>query len=92
MKTVVVSSPRRREQLPQHPEGCRGNTASALPSRFNIVFRAPEEEPPLTISPMSPYDTMRSNLQALSLRIAARSASLRLGVPRTCSTAVLVHG
>jgi hypothetical protein len=41
---------------------------------------------------MSPYDAMRSNLQAVSPRIAARSASLKLGVPRMCSTAVLVHG
>ena len=38
------------------------------------------------------YDAMRSNLQALSPRIAARSVSLKLGVSRTCSTAVLVHG
>ncbi len=38
------------------------------------------------------YGAMCSNLQAVSPRIAARSASLRLGVPRMCSTAVLVHG
>jgi hypothetical protein len=57
-----------------------------------ILFRAPAEAPPLTISPMSPYGAMRSNLQAVSPRIAARSASLKLGVPRMWSTAVLVHG
>ena len=119
MSTVVVWTPRRRKQIPQHPEGWRGNMASALPPCFNadvllprlaimpvpavtnsawalewvcILFRAPEEAPPHAISPMSPYDAMRSNLQAVSPRIAARSASLKLGVPRICSTAILVHG
>jgi hypothetical protein len=37
------------------------------------------------------YDAMPSNAQAVSPRIAARSASLKLGAPRMGSTAVLVH-
>ena len=46
----------------------------------------------VTMGPSSPYEGICSNLQALSPRIAARSASLKLGVPSTSSTAVLVHG
>jgi hypothetical protein len=45
---------------------------------LDAVFRMADTQTDLG----SIYDAMRSNLQAVSPRIAARSASLKLGVPR----------
>jgi hypothetical protein len=36
-----VSTPRENEQIPQHPKRWRGNTASALPLRFNADVLLP---------------------------------------------------
>jgi hypothetical protein len=41
VRIVVVSTPRKREQLPQHPKRRRGNALSALPLCFNADVSLP---------------------------------------------------